>query len=180
MNTSGSIKERSFNIPIAIVSILIPLVVFYIFYLTPPQVSPGFDLRILPAINASLNFSTALLLLLGRYFIYKKQIRLHRNTMIVAFALSSLFLISYVTYHTLTNPTSYGGAGVLRPIYFTILITHIILAALIVPMILFTMTRGLQERYDKHRAIAKWTWPLWLYVAVTGVIVYLMLSPYYS
>ena len=100
--------------------------------------------------------------------------------MIAAFALSCLFLLSYVTYHALTESTKYGGEGWVRSVYFFILITHIILAAIIVPLVLFTMTRGLQKRYDKHRRVAKWTWPLWLYVAVTGVIVYLMLSPYYG
>jgi putative membrane protein len=172
-------SSRSYNVPIYIVSVLIPVVVLYLFYLTPPQVNLGFDLRLLPALNASFNFSTAVLLLLGRYFIAQKQIRLHRNTMIAAFVLSSLFLMSYVTYHAFTEPTRYGGTGGLKTLYFFVLATHIVLAAIIVPLVLFTMVRGLQERYDKHRRVARWTWPLWLYVAVTGVIVYLMLSPYY-
>jgi putative membrane protein len=173
-------SNKSYNVPIAIVSLLIPAVVLYLFYLTPPQVNLGFDLRWLPALNASFNFTTAVLLVIGRVFIARKEIKLHRNTMIAAFAMSCLFLLSYVTYHALTESTKYGGEGWIRSVYFFILITHIILAAIIVPLVLFTMTRGLQARYDKHRRVARWTWPLWLYVAVTGVVVYLMLSPYYG
>src|SRR5580700_11108572 len=132
MNTTTNYKEKSFTLPIAVVSVLIPLVVFALFYLVP-HVSFGLDLKVLPAINASLNFTTALLLLLGRYFIYKKQIKYHRNTMILAFVFSALFLICYVVYHAMSEPTPYGGQGIIRPIYFFILISHIILAAVIVP-----------------------------------------------
>jgi putative membrane protein len=100
--------------------------------------------------------------------------------MIGAFALSTIFLLSYVTYHTLTEPTKYGGEGLIKSIYLIVLISHIILAALILPLILLTMIRALQIRYDKHKKLAKLTWPLWLYVAITGVVVYLMLAPYYA
>jgi len=100
--------------------------------------------------------------------------------MITAFVLSCIFLISYVVYHLFSAPTHYGGEGALKYIYFFILITHISLSAIIVPLVLFTMTRALQSRFDKHKRIARWTFPIWLYVAVTGVIVYLMLSPYYT
>ena len=99
--------------------------------------------------------------------------------MLTAFALSALFLISYVIYHSLAEETHFGGEGVIRYIYFFILITHIILAAAIVPLVLITLVRGLSNKFDKHRKIARWTFPLWLYVAVTGVVVYLMLRPYY-
>ena len=172
-------KDRSINWAIGIVSLAIPLVVLILFYLKPPSVQLGFDLKILPAFNASLNFSTAILLLSGFYFIKNKKIRSHRLCMITAFCLSALFLISYVTYHALTEPTSYGGQGTMRTVYFFILISHIVLAAVIVPLVLITLVRGLQEKFDRHRRIARWTFPLWLYVAVTGVVVYLMLSPYY-
>lgn len=172
-------KERSINWAIGIVSVAIPFVILLLFYIKPPDVKVGFDLRILPALNASLNFSTALLLLTGFYFIKNKNIRSHRLCMITAFCFSALFLVFYVIYHALTEPTSYGGQGMIRNVYFFILISHIILAAAILPLILITLTRGLQQKYDRHRRIARWTFPLWLYVAVTGVIVYLMLSPYY-
>lgn len=172
--------QRSYNVPIYIVSALIPLVILFLFYLTPPQVNLGFDLRWLPALNASLNFTTAILLVIGRIYIANQEIKRHRNVMIAAFAVSCLFLLSYVTYHLLTDPTRFGGVGWIRGFYFFVLITHIILAAIIVPLVLFTMVRGLQDRFDKHRVVARWTWPLWLYVTVTGVIVYLMMSPYYG
>ncbi|MEO6168882.1 MAG: DUF420 domain-containing protein [Chitinophagales bacterium] len=172
-------KERSINWAIGIVSITIPLIVLLLFYIKPPDVKVGFDLRILPALNASLNFSTAVLLLTGFYFIKNKNIRSHRLCMITAFCFSALFLIFYVIYHALTEPALYGGQGMIRNIYFFILITHIVLAAAILPLILITLVRGLQAKFDRHRKIARWTFPLWLYVAVTGVVVYLMLSPYY-
>jgi putative membrane protein len=172
-------RDRSINLAITAVSIAIPLLVLTLFYLKPPDVRIGFDLKILPALNASLNFTTALLLLTGFYFIRNRKIHSHRLCMITAFCFSALFLISYVTYHTLTEPTSYGGEGIMRTIYFAILITHIVLAAAIVPLVLITLVRGLQEKFDRHRKIARWTFPLWLYVSITGVVVYLMLSPYY-
>ncbi|MBK9732246.1 MAG: DUF420 domain-containing protein [Chitinophagaceae bacterium] len=172
-------KDRSINWAIGIVSVMVPTLVLLLFYIKPPDLKMGFDLRILPALNASLNFCTAVLLLTGYYFIRNKKIRSHRLCMITAFCFSALFLVFYVIYHALTEPTSYGGQGMIRNIYFFILISHIVLAAAILPLILITLTRGLQERFDRHRKIARWTFPLWLYVAVTGVVVYLMLSPYY-
>jgi putative membrane protein len=172
-------RDRYISVAITLVSVAIPLVVLLVFYMKPPDVYVGFDLRILPAVNASLNFTTAVLLCFGFYFIRNKQIRSHRLCMISAFILSALFLVSYVTYHSLTEATHFGGTGMISYIYFTLLISHIILAAVIVPLVLITLTRALRERFDQHRKIARWTFPLWLYVAVTGVVVYLMLRPYY-
>ncbi len=173
------IQKRSFIVPVAIVSIVIPIVVIYLFYLTPPQIDHGFNLSLLPAFHASLNFSTAMLLIAGRHFISKRNIKAHKYSMIGAFSLSCIFLISYLIYHFFTEPTKYGGTGILKVIYLLVLTTHIILAALILPLILLTLIRALQERFDKHKRLARYTWPLWLYVALTGVLVYLMLSPYY-
>ncbi len=173
-------KEKKLNIFIGILSIAIPLVVVALFYLKPPDIKIGFDISIIPAFNASINFTVSLLLIVGYLFMKQNKIQYHKYTMIIAFCLSGVFLISYVVYHTLAVETHFGGEGWIRPVYFLLLITHIVLAAVIVPMILFTLTRGLQEKFDKHRRIAKWTWPLWLYVSVTGVIVYLLLSPYYQ
>ncbi len=172
-------KDRYVNTAIALVSVAIPLVILLLFTLKPHNVDLGFDLRILPALNASLNFATAILLCSGYYFIRNAHIRSHRLCMVSAFILSACFLISYVTYHALSQPTHFGGTGIISYIYFTILITHITLAAVIVPLVLITLTRALRARFDRHRKIARWTFPLWLYVAVTGVIVYLMLRPYY-
>ena len=165
---------------IILISVAIPAVVTLLFMMTPSSVQLGFDLKIIPAINASINFTTFCLLLLGRYFIKQKMQTAHKRTMIISVCLSALFLICYVTYHSLAQPTAFGGTGIIRPVYFFILISHIILAAVIVPMILVTLNRGLQSRFDKHKRIAKITWPVWLYVAATGVAVYVLLSPYYQ
>ena len=172
-------RDRYVNIAIAVVSVAIPLVVLLLFTIKPGNVAVGFDLKILPALNASLNFSTAILLVVGHYFIKRDHVRSHKLCMITAFILSACFLISYVTYHSLTQPTHFGATGIISYFYFTILISHITLAAVIVPLVLITLTRALRARFDRHRRIARWTYPLWLYVAVTGVIVYLMLRPYY-
>jgi len=172
-------NNRSLNIAIIVASIAIPLVVALIYFMKPANVKVGFDLKILPAVNASLNFTTAILLYVGHHYMKVGNINRHKWCMITAFGLSALFLISYVTYHSLSPETHFGGVGIIRPVYFAILISHILLAAVIVPLVLITLTRALRERFDKHRKIARWTYPLWLYVAVTGVIVYLMLRPYY-
>jgi putative membrane protein len=111
--------------------------------------------------------------------IRKRNIKLHRNLMLTALGLSLLFLLSYVTYHSLTESTPYGGEGALRTLYFVILISHILLAIAIVPLVLITFVQALAERFDKHKKIARITLPIWLYVTITGVIVYWMIEPYY-
>jgi putative membrane protein len=133
----------------------------------------------LPALNAILNSVSAVFLSIGYAFIRQKKIDAHRACMAAAFFTSTLFLISYLTYHYNHGSTRFQGQGIARFVYFTILITHTILAAAIVPMIFVTFARALRERFDKHRRIARWTLPLWLYVSVTGVIVYLMLYHLY-
>jgi putative membrane protein len=172
-------EPKNLTLPITIISIAVPLVVLALFYLKPPQVEVGFDLHILPAFHAALNFTTAVMLLTGYVFIRRGQRKVHQYAMMTAFVLSSVFLISYVTYHTFTEPTRFGGEGILKGIYYFILITHIILATAVLPMVLFSLTYGLQSRFDKHRRVAKWTFPIWLYVAISGVLVYLLISPYY-
>ncbi len=172
-------ESKNLTLPITIISIAVPLVVLALFYLKPPQVEVGFDLHILPAFHAALNFTTAVMLLTGYVFIRRGQRKVHQYAMMTAFVLSSVFLISYVTYHTFTEPTRFGGEGILKGIYYFILITHIILATAVLPMVLFSLTYGLQNRFDKHRRVAKWTFPIWLYVAISGVLVYLLISPYY-
>jgi putative membrane protein len=128
-----------------------------------------------PAINATLNGASTVLLLTGRWLIAQRRIAAHRLVMIAAVVTSSLFLISYLYYHYHVGSVHFQGTGWSRPLYFTILISHVILAALIVPLVIITLTRALRERFDRHRAIARWTFPLWLYVSVTGVLVYFML-----
>ena len=135
----------------------------------------------LPTVNASLNGLSAALLTAGFIFIRQKKIIPHRNCMISAFCVSVIFLICYITYHTYLavvlhrGPTRFENPLWFRPIYLTILLTHTVLAIVIVPMILITLSRALRERFDKHKKVARWTWPLWMYVSVTGVIVYLLL-----
>ncbi|MGH9843776.1 MAG: DUF420 domain-containing protein [Blastocatellia bacterium] len=133
----------------------------------------------LPALNAVLNSISAILLVTGYRFIRRRNRNAHRNCMIAAFATSTLFLISYLTYHYLHGSTKFQGQGIVRAVYFSILFTHTILAVVIVPMVLVTLSRALKARFDKHRRIARWTLPLWLYVSVTGVVVYLMLYQLY-
>jgi uncharacterized membrane protein YozB (DUF420 family) len=135
------------------------------------------DYSIFPKINATLNGSSAVLLLVGRALIARGKIASHRVVMLAAFATSCLFLLSYLYYHWPGHGgvIYFRGTGWIRILYFAILISHAILAIVIVPMVLITLTRGLREQFDRHRAIARWTFPLWLYVSVTGVVVYLML-----
>ena len=129
----------------------------------------------LPALNATLNGISTILLVTGWVFIKQGDRRKHRACMIAALVTSTLFLTSYVIYHSQVGSVPFRGTGLIRTIYFAVLIPHVILAAAIVPPVLITASRGLTAKYDKHRRIARWTLPLWLYVSVTGVVVYLML-----
>lgn len=133
----------------------------------------------LPHLNALLNSTSALLLLAGFTFIRQGRIQAHRNCQVSAVVTSTVFLISYLTYHYYHGATRFAGQGIARPVYFTILLTHTILAVVIVPLILVTLLRAVRKDFIKHRRIARWTLPLWLYVSVTGVIVYLLLYHLY-
>ena len=133
----------------------------------------------LPALNATLNGSAAILLLIGYRFIRRGEIQRHRATMLSACAVSTAFLTSYVIYHANIGSKPFTGQGPIRTIYFAILLTHVVLAATVLPLALITVIRGLRGRFDRHRAIARWTFPIWLYVSVTGVVVYLMLYQMY-
>lgn len=129
----------------------------------------------LPALNATLNATSAVLLVIGYTLIRRRRLRAHRAVMLSAFGVSVLFLASYLVYHANAGSRPFPGQGPVRGVYFFILITHVVLAALIVPMAIVTLSRALRERYDRHASLARWTLPIWLYVSVTGVIVYLML-----
>jgi uncharacterized membrane protein YozB (DUF420 family) len=133
----------------------------------------------LPAVNATLNGISAILLTTGYLFIRRGQVTQHKRCMIAALGSSALFLTSYVVYHLHTGSRPFSGTGAIRAIYFAILLTHVVLAALIVPLALITATRGLRSQFDRHVRIARWTLPLWLYVSVTGVVIYLMLYQLY-
>lgn len=129
----------------------------------------------LPAVNASLNALSAVLLTIGYVLIRRKRIEQHRRFMIAAFVTSSLFLASYIVYHAQVGSVRFTRQGFVRPLYFSILITHVTLAAVVLPLAIVTLRRGLGSRYLQHRAIARWTLPIWLYVSVTGVLVYVLL-----
>jgi putative membrane protein len=139
----------------------------------------GLSISDLPALNATLNGLSAACLVSGYAFIKRGERLMHRRCMIAALTLSSLFLVSYVIYHANAGSRPFPGQGVIRPIYFLILITHVVLAAAIVPLALVTANRGLRSQFDRHVRIARWTLPIWLYVSVTGVVIYLMLYQLY-
>jgi uncharacterized membrane protein YozB (DUF420 family) len=134
---------------------------------------------LLPAVNATLNATSGVLLATGYILIKRRHINAHRNCMLMAFASSTLFLASYVTYHAHAGSHPFGGRGVVRLVYFSILTSHVLLAIVILPMAIVTLTRGLRGQYARHVKIARRTWPIWMYVSVTGVIVYLMLYQLY-
>ena len=133
----------------------------------------------LPALNATLNATSALCLTLGYIFIRRRDRVNHKRAMLTALGTSALFLVSYVIYHANVGSKPFPGQGPIRAVYLTILLTHIVLAAVIVPMALMTANRGLRARFDRHVALARWTLPLWMYVSVTGVVIYLMLYKLY-
>jgi len=160
---------------IVVVSILIPLVVAVLFSVK----IPGYNFSFLPPIYASINGLTAILLIIAVFAIKRGQRHVHELLMKLCIGLSCAFLVLYVLYHMTSDSTAYGGTGALRYVYFFILITHIILSIGVIPMVLFTFVRALHENFERHKALAKYTFPVWLYVAITGVIVYLMISPYY-
>lgn len=175
------INEKRYNIWIAILSITIPLVVAILFKVKLKDF--GFDVKplsFLPPIYATINGLTAIVLVWAVVSIKNGKRKLHENLMKTAIALSVAFLAMYVAYHMTSESTKYGGEGAMRLVYFIILISHISLSIIIIPLVLITYVRALSERFDKHKKIAKITFPIWLYVAITGVVVYLMISPYYA
>lgn len=140
----------------------------------------GFDVHVFALINAIINSCVSVLLVLALIAVKNRQYTRHKNLMLLAITMSVLFLVSYIAHHLLAGDTKFGGEGAIRYFYYVILITHIILAAVILPFILFSAYRALTGEYEKHRKLSKYTWPLWLYVSVTGVLVYLLISPYYT
>jgi putative membrane protein len=144
-----------------------------------PEIIPSF-VQLLPKLNAIINGTCSVLLLISLYFIKQKNIAAHKRTNIITFILSSLFLVSYILFHYFADETKFPTENPLRPIYLIILISHIILAAGVLPLILLSFYYGLQLNVAKHKKLVRWTYPIWLYVTITGVIVYLMISPYYN
>ncbi|GGA78513.1 hypothetical protein GCM10008015_19040 [Flavobacterium palustre] len=172
--------ETKYNKWIVVLSVAIPLVVALLFGVNLRKL--GYDvepLSFLPPIYATINGITAILLVLAVIAVKKGNIKLHENLMKTAIACSVAFLAMYVAYHMTSDSTKFGGEGIVKYVYFFILITHILLSIAIIPLVLITYVRALAQVFDKHKKIAKITFPIWLYVAVTGVIVYLMIAPYY-
>ncbi len=134
----------------------------------------------LPALNAIINGLCSVLLLTSLYYIKQHDIATHKKLNIITFLLSSVFLVSYILFHYFVKETTYGGEGFIKYVYYTILISHIILAAIVLPLVLLSFHKGLTMQVEKHRKLVRWSFPIWLYVTVTGVIVYLMISPYYT
>lgn len=172
-------KEKNYTPLISILTVVLVGLIAVLFFLPAYDGEIGFDVKILPLLNAIFNSFTFIALLVALIAILKKNVQMHRAFIGAAFVSTTFFLVSYVAYHYLTESTSYGGEGALRSIYFFVLITHILLAIVIVPLALISAVRGLQMKVDKHRKIARWTMPIWLYVSFTGVVVYLMIAPYY-
>lgn len=176
MSKEVSDNSKKYTVWIWILSIAVPALVAVLFTVRIPGVE---RMGFLPPIYAIINGLTAILLIAAVFQIKKGNRKLHERIMKTCIVLSVLFLGMYVTYHMTSDSTSYGGEGALRYVYFFILITHIILSIVVIPFVLITYVRAISGNFDKHKKIAKFTFPLWLYVAVTGVIVYLMISPYY-
>jgi len=173
----ASINAKKAKRAINIVSVLIPIVVAVLFGVRIPDVEP---LSFLPPIYATINGVTAVLLIAALWAIKNGKRSLHNTLMNVAIACSLAFLVMYVAYHMTSDSTPYGGEGIMRGVYFFILISHIVLSIVVIPFVLHTYLRGFLGAYQEHKKLARYTFPIWLYVAVTGVVIYLMISPYYA
>ena len=172
--------ENKFNKLIIVLSIAIPVAVALLFSVKLKDFGINIEpLSFLPPIYATINGCTAILLVIGVIAIKNGKRRLHEILMQTAIACSVVFLVMYVAYHMTSDSTPFGGEGTIRSVYFFILISHIVLSIAVIPLVLITYVKALAERFDKHKKIAKITFPIWLYVAVTGVIVYFMIAPYY-
>ena len=173
MSKPGELKYKKI---IWVLAIAIPVAVVLLFLVRIPNVEP---LNFLPPIYATINGVTALLLIVAYWAVINKKLTLHERLMKISIFLSVVFLVMYVAYHMTSEPTPFGGSGNIKYLYYSILTSHILLSIFIIPMVLITYVRAITKVFDKHKKIAKITFPIWLYIAVTGVIVYLMISPYY-
>jgi putative membrane protein len=172
-------KEKNYYNLIRILSIAIPVAVAVLLGIRQ-KVDLGEWTKALPHLNAVINSLTAILLVLGFVFIKQKNVAMHRFAMQGAFVLGSLFLVSYVLYHLTNDSTSFLGEGLIRYVYFFILISHILLSIGVVPLVLLAIYFALSNQIERHKKIVKWTFPIWLYVSITGVLAYVMISPYYT
>ena len=170
-------QKKGSNKLITIASVVIPLVVAIL--LSPKVKIEGYDLRFLPSIYASINGLTAILLIISYLNIKKGKRHIHERIMLACMFLSLIFLVLYIAYHITTPHTEFGGEGIVKGLYFFILISHIVLSVAVVPLVLTAFAKAREGDFIKHKKWAKFAFPLWLYVAITGVVVYLMISPYY-
>jgi putative membrane protein len=173
-------NDKQAKILIGIFSFVVFAVIVALGGIPKLNIDLGFDPHLFAVVNAIINSAVAVLLIAAYVAVRKKKYLQHKRLMYSAMYLSILFLVSYIAHHVLAGETKFGGVGIIRYVYFALLSTHILLAAVILPFILFTAYRGLTGEYDKHKKLSKYTFPLWLYVAITGPLVYLMISPYYQ
>jgi putative membrane protein len=173
-------NDKQAKLLIGIFSFVVFAVIVSLGAIPKLNVNLGFDPHVFASANAIINSLVAICLVTAYVAVRRKQYLQHKKLMFAAMYLSIAFLVSYIAHHLLAGETKFGGTGVIRYIYFALLSTHILLAAVILPFILFTAYRGLTGEYEKHKKLSKYTWPLWLYVAITGPLVYLMISPYYQ
>lgn len=171
-------SDKTFFIISIIVSALVFILIAVLNIIPKPDFVPSFVPR-LPLLNAFINGTCSVLLIASFYFIKKKNITVHKKLNMTAFLLSCIFLVSYITYHYFSIETKFPANNPLRPLYLAILLSHIVLATLILPFVLMSFYRGLNMQVEKHKKIVRWSFPIWLYVTITGVIVYLMISPHY-
>ena len=176
MSEKENEKVKKYTPWVWILSIAIPVVVAILFLIKIPNVEP---LTFLPPVYAFINAITAVFLTIAYIAIKRKKIILHERLMKISIALSVIFLVMYVAYHMTSDPTPYGGEGIIRSVYYFILISHVLLSIGIIPLVLVTYVRAISKLFADHKKIARYTFPIWMYIAVTGVIVYLMISPYY-
>ena len=169
-------ESKKYKPLVTAVSILVPVVVAILFTVRIPNVEP---LSFLPPIYASINALTAVLLIAALYFIKNGNRKIHELLMKICIGLSLMFLVMYIAYHMTSDPTPFGGEGAIKYVYYFILISHILLSIIVINLVLTSYTRAISSEFISHKKISKITFPVWLYVAVTGVIVYLMISPYY-
>ena len=172
-------SDRNIFRGILVLSAVVFLLVVFLYNLPQADHVPPF-VKILPRLNAIINGTCTILLLISFYCIKKRKIELHKKLNILTFVLSSVFLLSYVTFHSFGIETKFPAGNPVRPLYLFILLSHILLAAIVLPLVLLSFHRGLKGQVEKHRRLTRWSFPIWLYVTFTGVVVYLMISPYYN
>lgn len=172
-------QKKSYQKLVNVLSIAIPLAVAVLIGIRQ-KIDLGAWTKMLPHLIGIINSVTTLCLVAGLYFIRQKNIRLHRTSMLAAFVLGAVFLVSYILYHISNPSTSYGGTGFLRYLYYFLLVSHIVLSVVVVRFVLLALYYALSNQIARHKQIVRWAYPIWLYVSVTGVVIYLMISPYYT